>query len=88
MELAQKNAMIMFTKIMKIMRLAEMMKIKLMIKETVKSGTILISIMRIIQITMLIKKQGLLYRNVQLLCLLPLQASGKIPYFRYIHCAN
>jgi len=70
------------------MRLVMIMKIKLMIKETVKFEKILVSIMRIMQTTMLIKKHGLPYRNVQLLCLLPLQASGEIPYFRYTHCVN
>ena len=64
------------------------MKIELMIKEIVKFGTIVITIMRIMHMTMLIKKHGLPYHNVQLLCLLPLQAPGEIPYFRYTHCVN
>jgi len=87
-EIALKDAMkIMFMKIMKIMQLAKM-TIKLMLKEILKFGTILTSIMRIMHMTMLIKKHGLPYRNVHLLCLLPLQASGEIPYFRYTHCVN
>jgi hypothetical protein len=86
-ELALKDTVKMFMKIMNRMRLVKIM-IKLKIKEIVKFGTILISIMLIMQMTMLIKKHGLPYRNVQLLCLLPLQASGEIPYFRYAHCVN
>ena len=67
MEIALKDAMkIMFMKMMEKMRLSKMM-IKLMIKETMKFGTILITIMRIMHMTMLIKKHGLPYRNVQLL---------------------
>ena len=88
-EIALKDAMkIMFMKIVKIMRLVKMMKIRLTVKEIVKFGTIVISIMRIMHMTMLIKSHGIPYRNVQLLCLLSLQASGEIPYFRYTHCVN
>jgi hypothetical protein len=59
MEIELKDAMrIMLMKIMKIMPLLKLIKIKHMIKKIVKSGTILISIMLIMQMT-LIKTHGL-----------------------------